>query len=209
MKSDQARVFIIDDESDVRAALSMLIRSIGLEAETFSNALEFLVSYQPQWSGCIVADIRMPGMSGLELQEKLNAMGAEMPLIFISGHADVPTAVRAIQEGALDLLEKPFSDQRLLDKVQSAVRRDLERRAQVEARGQLRHLYEALTPREREVMAAVVAGKMNKVTAHELNLSTRTVELHRANVMEKMQAGSLAELVRLAQMLELDQYGEA
>lgn len=208
MNSDQARVFIIDDESDVRAALSMLIRSIGLEVETFSNALEFLVSYQPQWSGCIVADIRMPGMSGLELQEKLNAMGADMPLIFISGHADVPTAVRAIQEGALDLLEKPFSDQRLLDKVQSAVRRDLERRAEVEVRGQLRHRYETLTPREREVMAAVVAGKMNKVTAHELNLSTRTVELHRANVMDKMQARSLAELVRLAQMLELYDSGQ-
>ncbi len=208
MNSDQARVFIIDDESDVRAALSMLIRSIGLEVETFSNALEFLVSYRPQWSGCIVADIRMPGMSGLELQEKLNAMGADMPLIFISGHADVPTAVRAIQEGALDLLEKPFSDQRLLDKVQSAVRRDLERRAEVEVRGQLRHRYETLTPREREVMAAVVAGKMNKVTAHELNLSTRTVELHRANVMDKMQARSLAELVRLAQMLELYDSGQ-
>ncbi|GGO85770.1 DNA-binding response regulator [Marinobacterium nitratireducens] len=202
MTQDQARVFVIDDEPDVREAMSMLIRSVGLQVETYGNALEFLNHYQLAWPGCIVADIRMPGMSGLELQEKLNAMGATIPLIFISGHADVPTAVRAIQDGAMDLLEKPFRDQLLLDKVQSAIRRDQERRTEAEALAQLHRLYDSLTPREKQVMAEVVSGKMNKVIASDLHLSTRTVELHRANLMEKLQVHSVAELVRLAQALE-------
>lgn len=204
MKQDQARVFVIDDERDVCDALSMLIRSVGLQVEPYANALDFLNHYQLERPGCIVADIRMPGMSGLELQEKLNAMGATIPVIFISGHADVPTAVRAIQEGAMDLLEKPFSDQHLLDKIQSAIRQDLERRTEAEARARLRRLYETLTPREKEVMAEVVSGKMNKVIACDLNLSTRTVELHRGNLMDKLQVHSVAELVRLAQALEDD-----
>jgi FixJ family two-component response regulator len=202
VKQDQARVFVIDDEQDVREALSMLIRSVGLQVEIFGNALEFLNHYRLELPGCIVADIRMPGMSGLELQEKLNAMGATIPMIFISGHADVPTAVRAIQEGAMDLLEKPFSDQHLLDKVQSAIRRDQERRTEADARACVRRLYDSLTPREKEVMAEVVTGKMNKVIACDLNLSIRTVELHRANLMDKMRVHSVAELVGLAHELE-------
>lgn len=203
MSQDQTKVYVIDDEKDVRDALSMLIRSIGLVVETFPSALDFIDHYQLDWPGCVVVDIRMPGMSGLELQEKLNAMGATIPMIFISGHADVPTAVRAIQEGAADLLEKPFSDQLLLDKIQCAIRNDHDRRVSTQEQGLLRHRYDTLTPREQEIMAEVVSGKMNKTIAFELNVSTRTVELHRANVMEKMQARSLAELVRLAQELGL------
>lgn len=203
MSQDQAKVYVIDDEQDVRDALRMLIRSVGLEVETFASALDFLEYYQLEWPGCIVVDIRMPGMSGLELQERLNAMGARIPVIVISGHADVPTAVRAIQEGALDLLEKPFSDQLLLDKIQGAIRKDHELRVSFQEQGLLRQRHNRLTPREKEIMVEVVAGKMNKMIAYELNVSTRTVELHRSNVMEKMQARSLAELVRFAQELGL------
>lgn len=198
-----ATVYVIDDERDVRDALRMLIKSVGLPVQTFPSALDFLDDYELDQPGCVVADIRMPGMSGLDLQQKLNAMGALIPVIIISGHADVPTAVRAIQEGAVDLLEKPFSDQILLDKIQGAIRKDRERRISHEGQNNLRRLYDSLTPREREIMAAVLVGKMNKVIAYDLNITTRTVEMHRSHLMEKMEATCLADLLRFAQELDL------
>ena len=198
-----ATVYVIDDEQDVRDALRMLIKSVGLPVETFESALEFLDDYELDQPGCIVADIRMPGMSGLDLQQKLNAMGALIPVIIISGHADVPTAVRAIQDGAVDLLEKPFSDQLLLDKIQNAIRKDHESRVSHAEQSHLLRLYDSLTPREREIMAAVLVGKMNKVIAYELQITTRTVEMHRSHIMEKMGAKCLADLLRFAQELDL------
>ncbi len=197
-------IYIIDDEQDVRDALQMLLKSIGLTVEIFSSAGDFLDQYQMEWPGCILVDIRMPGMSGIELQKKLNAMGAPIPVIVISGHADVPTAVRVIQEGAVDLLEKPISDQELLDKVQAAINSDHELREIYLENKQIQNCYDHLTPREKEIMNEVTLGKMNKVIAYELDITTRTVELHRAHVMEKMQARSLADLVRYAQALNAD-----
>lgn len=201
MTSKPETVYVIDDEQDVRDALQMLLKSIGLTVETFPSAGAFLDQYQMEWPGCILVDIRMPGMSGIELQKKLNAMGSPIPVIVISGHADVPTAVRVIQEGAVDLLEKPISDQELLDKVQSAIDSDRELRAVYLENKQIQKCYDQLTPREKEIMQEVTLGKMNKVIAYELDITTRTVELHRAHVMEKMQARSLADLVRYAQAL--------
>jgi FixJ family two-component response regulator len=201
MTSKPETVYVIDDEQDVRDALRMLLKSIGLVVETFASAVDFLGQYQVEWPGCIVVDIRMPGMSGIELQEKLNAMGAPIPVIIISGHADVPTAVRVIQEGAVDLLEKPFTEQRLLDKVQAAINRDRGLREHYLERKQIQSCYDTLTPREKEIMSEVAVGKMNKVIAYELDITTRTVELHRAHVMEKMQARSLADLIRYEQIV--------
>ena len=204
MKSKPVTVYIIDDERDVRDGLQMLLKSIGLTVETFPSAIEFLEHYQLDWPGCILVDIRMPGMSGIELQKKLNAMGAPIPVIVISGHADVPTAVRVIQEGAVDLLEKPISEQQLLDKVQSALNSEHELRKGYVEKKKIQSCYDSLTPREKEIMAEVTVGKMNKVIAYELDITTRTVELHRAHVMEKMQARSLADLVSYRQLLNLD-----
>ncbi len=204
MTSKAETVYIIDDEQDVRDAFQMLLKSIGLTVETFASAGDFLDQYQMEWPGCILVDIRMPGMSGIELQKKLNAIGAPIPVIVISGHADVPTAVRVIQEGAVDLLEKPISDQELLDKVQAAINSDYERREIYLEQKQVQSCYDQLTPREKEIMNEVALGKMNKVIAYELDITTRTVELHRAHVMEKMQARSLADLVRYAQALNAD-----
>jgi two-component system, LuxR family, response regulator FixJ len=201
MNNKPVTVYVIDDEQDVRDALRMLLKSIGLEVETFGSATEFIEQYQVDWPGCIVVDIRMPGMSGIELQEKLNTMGAPIPVIIISGHADVPTAVQVIQEGAVDLLEKPFSDQRLLDKVQAAIKKDRELRDAFLEHKQIQGCYDTLTPREKQIMSEVAAGKMNKVIAYELNITTRTVELHRAHVMEKMQARSLADLFHFEQAM--------
>ena len=204
MTSKAETVYIIDDEQDVRDALQMLLKSIGLTVETFPSAIDFIDQYQMEWPGCILVDIRMPGMSGIELQKKLNAMGAPIPVIVISGHADVPTAVRVIQEGAVALLEKPVSDQELLDKVQSAINSDRELREVYLENKKIQNCYDQLTPREKEIMNEVALGKMNKVIAYELDITTRTVELHRAHVMEKMQACSLADLVRYAQALNSD-----
>jgi len=204
MKTKPVTVYIIDDEQDVREGLQMLLKSIGLTVETFSSANDFLDQYQLEWPGCILVDIRMPGMSGIELQKKLNAMGAPIPVIVISGHADVPTAVRVIQEGAVDLLEKPISEQQLLDKVQSALNNESELRQGYIEKKKIQSCYDKLTPREKEIMGEVTVGKMNKVIAYELDITTRTVELHRAHVMEKMQARSLADLVSYRQLLNLD-----
>lgn len=204
MNTKPVTVYIIDDERDVRDGLQMLLKSVGHIVETFPSAIDFLEKYQLDWPGCILVDIRMPGMSGIELQKKLNAMGAPIPVIVISGHADVPTAVRVIQEGAVDLLEKPIAEQQLLDKVQSALDSDRGRRQAYLEKKQIKNHYDTLTPREKEIMSEVAVGKMNKVIAYELDITTRTVELHRAHVMEKVQARSLADLVRYEQVLNSD-----
>jgi FixJ family two-component response regulator len=197
-------VYIVDDEPAIRDSLAMLLRSVGLRAQTFPSATAFLEAYGPELSGCLVADVRMPGMSGLELQEALAARESALPVIIITGHGDVAMAVRAMKAGAADFIEKPFNEQVLLDAVHRALASrkpgggpSSAGRAELEAR------VAALTPREKEVLLLVADGRPNKVVATRLGLSTRTVEVHRAKVMEKMQARSLAELVRMAIACEL------
>lgn len=190
-------VFVVDDDEAVRDSLEMLLRSVGIEVETHPDADTFLEAYDPRRPGCLVLDIRMPGISGLDLQTRLQEMGALLPIIFITGHGDVPMAVKAIKHGAVDFIQKPFHDQALLDRIQQALRLDAERRQEVEQRAEIDRRLCRLSPRERQVLDLVVAGNPNKVVAGKLGLSQRTVEIHRANVMEKMRAGSLAQLVRM------------
>jgi FixJ family two-component response regulator len=190
-------VFVVDDDYDVRNSLALLLRSVGIEARCFDTAEALLAALGADSTGCVVTDVRMPGMSGLELQQELARRGLALPLIMITGHADVPMAVAAMKSGALDFLEKPFSDQALIDRVQAALRLDAARRERRGAEAAAHERLAALTPREREVMERVIAGKPNKIVARELQVSTRTVEIHRARVMEKMGARSLAELVRI------------
>ena len=198
MTAPSPTVFIVDDDEAVRSSLRMLIRSVGLQARAFGLATEFLETYDPDLPGCVVLDVRMPGMSGLEMQQELNRRGATIPVVFITGHGDVPMAVEAMQHGAFDFLQKPFRDQDLLDRVQRALERDAQTRAAFTARATIRERIQSLTPRELEVMRLVTMGKANKVIGAELGVSQRTVEIHRAHVMEKMQANSLAALVRMA-----------
>jgi len=195
-------VFIVDDDEAVRNSLRLLVKSIGLNATVLGSAQEFLASYDPMQPGCLVLDVRMPGMSGLELQQQLNLRGAVIPVIFITGHGDIPMAVEAMQQGAFDFLQKPFRDQDLIDRVQKALERDRKNRADLGERRRIRERRDSLTPREREVLALVTSGKANKVMAADLGLSQRTVEIHRARVMEKMGASSLAQLVRMVMDLE-------
>jgi two-component system response regulator FixJ len=190
-------IFIVDDDSAVRDALKLLLRSVGQAVETFGAGQEFLDAYNDDRAGCLVLDIRMPGMSGLELQQKLNEKHAILPIIFITGHGDVPMAVEAMQAGAVDFIQKPFRDQDLIDRINQALEKDHNNRAALGERNDIRRRLETLTPREREVLDLVVHGKANKVIAGDLKLSQRTVEIHRARVMEKMQASSLAHLVRM------------
>jgi len=195
-------VFIVDDDEAVRNSLRLLVKSIGLNATVLGSAQEFLTSYDPMQPGCLVLDVRMPGMSGLELQQQLNLRGAVIPVIFITGHGDIPMAVEAMQQGAFDFLQKPFRDQDLIDRVQKALERDHKNRADLGERRRIRERRDSLTPREREVLSLVTSGKANKVMAADLGLSQRTVEIHRARVMEKMAASSLAQLVRMVMDLE-------
>ena len=195
-------IFVVDDEPDVRAALNMLIKSVGLKPEIYETPQAYLDAYDPERPGCLVLDMRMPGMSGLELQAKLAGMGPHPPIIMISGHGEIPNAVQAVQSGAIDFLQKPVSDQLLLDRIQQALQLDAENRRAYKERRDLEQRYTTLTPREREVMQGVIAGKLNKIIADELNVSTRTVEIHRAHVMEKMQAGSLSTLVNMSTRIE-------
>ncbi len=190
-------VFVVDDDDAVRDSLRWLMRSVGLSVETFSSAQSFLDGYDRSVPGCLVLDIRMPGMSGLDLQEKLAGEGVALPVIVISGHADVPMAVRALKAGAFDFIEKPFNDQLLLDCVQRAIDVDLMQRREAADREQIVTRLELLTPRELEVLDLVVKGTPNKLISRELGVTLKTVEAHRARVMEKLQAGSAAELVRL------------
>jgi two-component system response regulator FixJ len=193
----QITVFVVDDDRAVRESLALLVQSVGLEVETFAGAGEFLDAYRPDRRGCLITDIRMPGMSGLELQERLTADGYHIPVIVLTGFGDVPAAVRALKGGAVDFVEKPFNPQGLLDLVQQAIVRDTELCEQAAREADLAERLALLTPREQEVMALVVAGKANKVVAIDLSISERTVELHRGRIMKKMQARSLAELMRI------------
>ncbi len=190
-------VYIVDDDHAIRHAMELLMRSVGLDFEIFHSANEFLVGHSNERAGCLVLDIRMPGLGGLELQEKLIELGSGLPIIFITGHGDVPMAVEAMQKGAVDFIQKPFRDQELLDRVAEALKTDEERRSAREERAEISSRIEILTNRERQVLDLVVTGKPNKVIAYELGVSQRTVEIHRARVMEKMQAKSLADLVRM------------
>jgi FixJ family two-component response regulator len=197
MKDLPSTVFVIDDDEAVRNSLRLLLKSIGLPVRACTSAQDFLPTYDAHQPGCLVLDIRMPGMSGLELQQQLNLRGATIPVVFMSGHGDIPMAVEAMQHGAFDFLQKPFRDQDLIDRVQRALERDASIRAQLKATDQIRERLISLTPREREVLDLVTAGKPNKVMAGDLGVSQRTIEIHRARVMEKMQARSLAQLVRM------------
>lgn len=194
-------VYIVDDDSAVRDSLGLLLASVGIKNETFESATAFLDDFDPNRIGCLVADIRMPVMTGLELQQELNARRAGIPIIFITGHGDVPMAVNAMKDGAVDFLTKPFRDQDLLDRVRAALSGAAAEFDDQQKLREVRTRYESLTPRETEVMGLVVKGSANKVIAMDLGVSQRTVELHRARVMQKMKVRSLAELVRLAEML--------
>jgi two-component system response regulator FixJ len=197
MKEHPPVVYIVDDDEAVRGSLRLLLKSVGLTPNALGSAREFLSKYDPAQPGCLVLDVRMPEMSGLELQEQLNLQGAIIPVIFITGHGDVPMAVEAMQAGAFDFLQKPFRDQDLIDRIQRALEKDRANRAALTERTVIRERLESLTPREREVLTMVTAGKANKVMARDLGVSQRTVEIHRARVMEKMGASSLAQLVRM------------
>jgi two-component system, LuxR family, response regulator FixJ len=197
MKDPTPIVFIVDDDEAVRSALRLLLKSVGLTAVAFSTAQEFLSTYTASQPGCLVLDVRMPEMSGLELQQQLNTRGAVIPVIFISGHGDIPMAVAAIQQGAFDFLQKPFRDQDLIDRIQRALAKDQASRAELKERALIRDRLATLTPREREVLQLVADGKPNKVMAGDLGLSQRTVEIHRSRVMGKMGATSVAQLVRM------------
>ncbi len=197
--SSEPTVFVVDDDSEVRETLKWLVESVGLKIETFASAQDFLNAYDPKRPGCLVTDVRMPGMSGIELQAKLMAAEVTLPIIVVSGYADVPTAVRSMKGGAIDFVEKPFNEQMMLERIQLSILEDArlrQKRAQGErARARLK----SLTPRERQVMDLVILGRSNKQIARELDISPKTVEVHRSNVMAKMKAQSLAELVTIAE----------
>lgn len=190
-------VYIVDDDESMREALVLLVQTVGYGAVAFSRPSDFLARHDPHKGGCVVLDVRMPEMSGLEVQQQLNRSGSLLPVILITAHADVPMAVQAMKDGAFDFLQKPFREQDLIDRVNAALRQEADNRRTVEQHADLRRRAETLTPREREVMASVVDGKANKIIAVDLGLSERTVEIHRANVMEKMGARSIAHLVRM------------
>jgi two-component system response regulator FixJ len=195
--SDNPTVFIVDDDSEVRDAIKLLMDSVGLDAEVFESAQNYLERFDPQRPGCLVLDIRMKGMSGLDLQDRLTEEPMHPPIIIITGHGDVPMAVRAVKSGAVDFIEKPFNDQLLLDAVHRAIEQDAENRGRASRLADIRERLDKLTPREREIMDMVVAGNRNKVIAIDLGISQSTVEAHRAKVMEKMEATSLSELMRM------------
>jgi FixJ family two-component response regulator len=197
MAEAKPKVFIVDDDQGVRESVRILMRSIGVEAVAFPSADEFLSAYDPEKPGCLVLDVRMPGMSGLELQEQLASLGCTLPIIFITAHGDVPMAVEAVKAGAMDFVQKPFRDQELIDKIQDAFGENERVRAKLRDRSMIAKRVDSLTPREREVMEMVVEGKANKVIAIDLGLSQRTVEIHRARVMSKMEADSVSQLVQM------------
>jgi FixJ family two-component response regulator len=206
MTNAEPVVFIVDDDDEVRDAISLLMDSVGLKVQAYESAQAFLDGFDPERPGCLILDVRMRGMSGLELQAQLAGEPIHPPIVIITGHGDVPMAVRAVQAGAVDFLEKPFNDQALLDAVHRALGVDARRRGHAMRLAEVNQRLERLTPREREILDQIVAGKRNKVIAADLQISQSTVEAHRAKVMDKLQARSLSELMRL--MLEHQLAGE-
>ena len=194
-------VFIVDDDEAVRDSLGLLLESLGQSYRAYPAATDFLEDYDPDRPGCLLLDIRMPGMSGIELQERLNEMGAILPIVFITGHGDVPLAVKAIRAGAIEFLQKPYYEHELLDHVRRALAEDAERRSVLEERDLVLQRFARLTPRELEVLDLIVEGCANKVVANRLGVSQRTVEVHRAHVMQKTDASSFAHLMKMAMVL--------
>lgn len=199
MIQDRApQVYLVEDDEAVRESLQLVLESVGRSVQTYASAAQFLEHWNPEMAGCVVLDIRMPGMNGMELQRKLNEINCMLPIIFVTGHGDVPMAVEAMQQGAVDFVQKPYREQELLDKIDNALALDAQNRESLQQRQEILARIDSLTPRERDVMELMIVGKANKVIAIDLDISQRTVEIHRARVMEKLHANSLAHLVRMA-----------
>jgi FixJ family two-component response regulator len=203
MSEEQPTIFIIDDDVSVRDAITGIVKSVGLRAQTFASARDFLQKSPPDGPNCLVLDVRLPGLSGLDFQRELTRLNIRIPIVFITGYGDIPMTVQAMKAGAVDFLTKPFRDQDMLDAVTAAIERDRGARDREKEMLGLRGLFESLSPREREIMALVTAGLMNKQVAGEVGLSEITVKIHRGHVMRKMGAKTLADLVRMAQALQL------
>lgn len=197
MTDIQQTVYVVEDDEAVRDSLELLLKSDGKPVKTYENATAFLRDYSEKMAGCIVLDIRMPGMDGMELQKKLNDKHSILPIIFVTGHGDVPMAVDAMKEGAVDFIQKPYREEALLEKIEAALKQDLEQRKSLDEKQEIIKRIESLTPREHEIMDRMIAGQANKVIAIELEISQRTVEIHRSRVMHKMGTHSLAHLVRM------------
>ena len=203
MDEQKAKVFVVDDDEAVRDSLQSLIRSAGLSVETFASAQQFLANANSDEPSCLVLDVRLPGLNGLDLQRRLSESKIETPIVFITGHGDIPMSVRAMKAGAVEFLTKPFRDEDLLDAIQQALELDRVTRRQQAQLADVHDRYESLTPREREIMGLVVSGKLNKQVAAQLGLSEITVKVHRGQIMHKMQADSFADLVRMSEKLDM------
>ncbi|MCU7799440.1 MAG: response regulator [gamma proteobacterium symbiont of Lucinoma myriamae] len=201
--NDVPSVFIVDDDKQVRSALTLLMESVGLKAESFASAHDYLEQFDAAKPGCLILDVRMPGISGLDLQARLSAEVIHPPIIIITGHGDVPMAVRAVTAGAVDFIEKPFNNQSMLDNVHRAIELDAKQRGESSRLQDVEQRYNELTPREKEVLQFVIDGKRNKIIASEMHISQSTVEAHRSKVMDKMLAKTLSDLMRMALLLKL------